>query len=121
MKRLSGDQKGCEALSVPPSRWKETAPTRRTYSDGCPEFGLATNAIVCPSGERAMSAVFKPLTGTRNWNGPVLPEPRRYSAAGTAIARIRSAAVARNTRARVPSLRAGAPAARFLPSVIQRS
>src|SRR5688500_843231 len=60
---LSGDQNGWDALSVPAIFRAVTPPTGRTYSDVGPAVsGLATNAIVRPSGEMPMSGALRPMT-----------------------------------------------------------
>ena len=67
MERLSGDQKGCAALSVPASLTAVSPRTGRTYSDVPPDWsGLATNAIVWPSGDTAKSGSLKPEMVCRN-------------------------------------------------------
>ena len=63
---LSGDQKGCDALSVPASFRNVTALTGRTYNAADSWPGRATMAMVVPSGETAMSAAERPTAGTRN-------------------------------------------------------
>src|SRR5512134_380159 len=51
--RLSGDQKGWLASSVPGNDTAERLSSRRTQRSGLPSGGEATKAIEAPSGERA--------------------------------------------------------------------
>src|SRR5215204_4871895 len=51
--RLSGDQNGKAAPSVPASWRASTEDVDRTQSEDAPLGPVVTNAICCPSGERA--------------------------------------------------------------------
>src|ERR1700739_1831548 len=57
MNRLSGDQNGDEAASVPANASAVSASSERTQSTYLPSTFLATKASLCPSGETASGAV----------------------------------------------------------------
>lgn len=52
MERLSGDQKGSDAPSVPGRTFAASASSAHSHSDGRPA-DVATKTIFCPSGETA--------------------------------------------------------------------
>ncbi len=70
MNRLSGDQNGLRAPSVPGSEWAGIASSGRTYNIGCCARAAAENARRRPSGEAAKVAMVVPSgAATENRTG----------------------------------------------------
>jgi hypothetical protein len=88
MDRLSGDQNGKFAPSVPASGWVVVAPSGRTHRRDSPSSD-ATNTICRPSGESAKSegrSVAGVTMSTRISGGGGAGVWRRYRTAGTVSA-----------------------------------